>query len=106
MKRTPLRRHAPRVDNRVTPGEALAVFTRDGGCIALLYDPSHACLGRLTLAHVPELGKNGLGMKPPSDRYHMVSECYGANSGGTRPWSEMHRDIERAHLAKHYPDRA
>lgn len=98
-------RHEERVkpDNHVHPATRLAVFDRDGGCIALRYDPSHRCFGRLTPAHVPEADKNALGMKPPSDIYHLVAECLGANSGGTDPWSETHRDIERAHLAKHYP---
>lgn len=85
--------------------EALEVYRRDSGCIAAKYDPSHACYGRLTLAHVPELGENALGMKPPFDRYHLVVECLAANSGGTDPWSEQHHDIERAHLARHYPER-
>lgn len=107
VRKTPLRRRplAADDDRRVFPGERLAVFMRDGGCIARIYDPSHACDGRLTLAHVPEEGKNALGVKPPSDRFHLVAECLAANSGGTRPWSETHRDIERAHLAKHYPER-
>lgn len=117
MKRTPLvrkapmrraaivRRRKPKRDNRVPELEALHVLQRDGVCIALQYDPSHQCVGRLTLAHVPERGQNALGMKPPSDRYHLVAECYGANSGGLNPWSETHREIERAHLEKLYPGR-
>ncbi len=105
VRKAPFRRHAPRRDNRPPAAEVIAVITRDVVCIALTYDPSHSCFGRLTMAHVPELGENALGMKPPSDRYHLVAECLGANSGGTRPWSEMNRDKERAHLAKHYPER-
>jgi len=81
---------------------AQEVYERDRGCVAFRLDDTHRCFGRLTLAHVPELGKNALGKKPRSDRYHLVAECYGANSGGTRPWSEMHRDLERAWLAKFY----
>lgn len=85
--------------------EAGVVFQRDAGCIAARHDPDHRCEGRLTLGHVPALGQNALGKKPPFTRYHLVVECLAANSGGTRPWSETHRDIERAHLAKHYPER-
>jgi hypothetical protein len=114
LRRTPLRRRRIRVRRdvkssweppRIPVDEAYAVFLRDDGCIAAKYDPSHVCFGRLTLAHVPELGQNALGKKPPDDRYHLVAECLGANSGGLQPWSEMHRDIERRHLSKHYPDR-
>lgn len=78
------------------------VFARDQGCIAFKLDGLHRCSGQPTLAHVPELGKNALGKKPPDDKYHLVVECLGANSGGTQPWSEMHRDLERAWLAKFY----
>jgi len=81
---------------------AQEVYERDRICLALRFDGAHTCWGRLTLAHVPELGKNALGKKPPGDRYHLVVECLGANSGGLQPWSEMHRDLERAWLAKHY----
>lgn len=107
VRRTPLRRVSIRRKRlgaipSIDPAEALLVFQRDGGCVAAKYDPSHACFGRLTLAHVPELGKNALGMKPPDDRYHLLVECLGANSGGTQPWSETHRDVERAHLEKLY----
>lgn len=105
LKRTAMKRGRPKVDNRPHPSEVIAVIARDGGCIALKYDPSHSCEGRITMAHVPERGKNALGVKPPSDRYHMVAECLKANSGGTQPWSETHRDVERRHLAKFYPDR-
>lgn len=79
------------------------VYERDEGvCLAHRFDGLHKCQGGMTLAHVPELGKNALGKKPPDDRYHLVVECHGANSGGLRPWSEAHRDIERAWLAKFY----
>jgi hypothetical protein len=86
------------------PGDvAEEVYDRDQRtCLAFRFDGAHTCWGRLTLAHVPELGKNALGRKPPSDKFHLVAECVGANSGGLRPWSEMHRDIERAWLADHY----
>lgn len=81
---------------------AQEVYERDRVCLAFRMDGLHTCQGRLTLAHVPELGKNALGKKPPSDRYHLVVECMAANSGGLQPWSEMHRDIERAWLASKY----
>jgi len=109
IRRSPLRRRRPKPlsseEQREVMQEALDIYRRDNGCIAQRYDPSHHCEGRLTLAHVPELGQNALDKKPPFDRFHLVVECLGANSGGTRPWSEMHRDVERAHLAKMYPDR-
>lgn len=90
-------------ERRAAMEEALYVMHRDAGCIAARYDPGHSCEGRLTLAHVPREGMNALGHKPPFDRFHLVVECLGANSGGTRPWSETHRDVERAHLAKFEP---
>lgn len=107
LVRKPIRRR-PRLagaERKFRDEEAGVVFQRDRGCIAALYDSGHRCEGRLTLAHVPELGRNALGRKPDFDRYHLVVECLAANSGGTRPWSEMNRAIERAHLAKHYPER-
>lgn len=115
MKRTPLRRKTPlrrtRIDRRrkrnwspprIPPEEAHVVAVRDQGCIAAKYDASHVCFGRLTWAHVPVFGKNAYGKKPPDNRYHLVMECLGANSGGLQPWSELNHHIERAHLAKHY----
>lgn len=104
----PLRRRPPAVSSvaaQVNGEEALFVFQRDNGCVAARLDPAHECEGRLTLAHVPELGKNAYGVKPPFDRWHLITECWGANSGGLQPWSEMHRDLERRYLAMLYPAR-
>ncbi len=104
----PLRRRPPQrtaVAQRVDGEEALYVFQRDNGCIAYRLDAAHQCEGRLTLAHVPELGKNAEGKKPPFDRWHLVTECWGANSGGLNPWSETHRHLERKYLRMLYPDR-
>jgi hypothetical protein len=75
------------------------IFERDKGCVAARVDPEHVCLGRPTLEHVPELGKNALGKKPCPCRFHLLTLCYGANSGGTRPWGEMHRAEERAWIS-------
>ena len=87
----------------IDPDVAEEVYDRDRRtCLAFRLDGTHRCFGRMTLAHVPELGKNALNKKPPSDKYHLVVECFGANSGGLQPWSEMHRDLERAWLADFY----
>lgn len=93
----------PKRDNRVHPAVRLRVFTRDGGCVARQVDPSHACEGELTAEHVPIFGQNALGKKVDSTEEHLISLCRGANSGGTVPWGEMHRDLERAWLARWYP---
>ncbi len=70
------------------------VFERDGGCIARIFDIGqrvHECRDRwgtphspletwrMTLAHVPEVGQNAYGSKPPDDELHTVTECYGSN---------------------------
>ena len=55
-------RRKPRRDP-VTPGIALAIFTRDDGCLApRLGGTSHDCWGRLRIEHVkrePRMGRRG-----------------------------------------------
>lgn len=112
MKRTPLVRKAPMrrrakpkpPEERVHPSTVIRVLARDRFCVALQVDPSHACFGRVTMEHVPVLGENGLGVKPPPTEEHLIALCYGANSGGTQPWAEMHREDERRWLKRFYPD--
>lgn len=104
MKRTAIRRKPKPADQRIHPSTALRVFQRDEFCVARQVDPSHACEGRATLEHVPVLGENGLGVKPPPTEEHLIVLCLKANSGGTQPWGEMHREQERQWLKKFYPD--
>ena len=93
-----LRRHPRKPDDRVTPELAAYVFARDSyRCIATRFDPLHRCQGRLTFEHVPDAGDNVYGVRAPSDRWHGVAACLGANS--PEGWCSTHRDDERAWLA-------
>jgi hypothetical protein len=100
-RKSPLRRHPRPVEDRVTPALWQEVMWRDQFiCIAKRFDPSHVCQGRLTFEHVPEEGYNALNVRAPSDRYHGVAACLGANS--PEGWCSTHRDDERAWLHVHY----
>lgn len=79
------------------------VFNRDMGCIVPTVDrgESTPCKGMPTLDHVPERGKNGLGMKAPDDEAHLVTVCMYHHTG--RLWPETHRELERAYLARWWP---
>lgn len=39
------------------------------------------CFGRLTIEHVRDRDKPATGMKAPSDKWHTVLACLGANTG-------------------------
>jgi len=83
---------------RVTPELHDYVLERDGWrCIATRFDPTHRCQGQLTFEHVPDAGDNIYGVRAPSDKYHGVAACLGANS--PEGWCSTHRDDERAWLA-------
>lgn len=81
----------------------LTVFNRDMGCIVPYVDPDNdrPCKGMPTLDHVPERGRNGLGMKAPDDEAHLVTVCTYHHTG--QLWPERHRDLERAYLARWWP---
>jgi hypothetical protein len=94
-------------------------MARDGGCIVPLVDPvADVCKtrdgrvltgrGRLTgyleWAHVPEANDNALGDRAPSDRRHGVALCQHHHHNG---WENARgRELERKHLASHYPELA
>lgn len=91
------RRPRPEAE-RVTPDLHAYVLERDGWrCIATRFEPAHRCQGRLTFEHVPDLGDNIFGVRAPSDKYHGVAACLGANS--PEGWCSTHRGDERAWLA-------
>lgn len=121
-KRPKRRREGPTLHGEPCTMQTLRrhVFERDQGCIARVFaigrEP-HECrdkwgephspleVDRLTLAHVPERGQNGLGLKPPDDELHTVAECYGSNvltGPGQGPTHEL-REFERRWIAEHEP---
>lgn len=79
------------------------VMNRDMGCIVPYVDPDepHPCKGMPTLDHVPERGRNGLGMKAPDDEAHLVTVCSYHHTGVL--WPERHRELERQYLARWWP---
>ncbi len=81
------------------------VGKRDGyQCIVPYVDPAEPtpCKGMPTLDHVPERGRNALGKKAPDDEAHLVTVCAYHHTG--RLWPETHRELERAYLARWWPD--
>ncbi len=86
------------------PALRIRVFNRDMGCIVPTVDPeySYPCKGMPTLDHVPERGQNGLGTKAPDDEAHLVTVCMYHHTG--RQWPEGHRELERAYLARWWPE--
>ena len=86
--------------DRVTPKTALAVFTRDGECVAVkLGAPAAGCRGRLTLDHVrahPMMGK-----RAPSRPESMVALCEGhhLDTRAGANWATSHRPELRLYLA-------
>ena len=84
--------------DRVTPELALAVFERDGGCLAVRIgdeDPA-TCGGRLTLDHVKDAPR--MGKRAPSDARHLASVCERHHiwSG----WATSHRPLLREYLER------
>lgn len=94
----------------VTPGLALYIFQRDGGCLAVSIggeDPA-TCRGRLTADHVkdqPQIGapivKRGPERKhryrAPSDARHLVTVCEHHHVFGG--WATANRAALRDYLA-------
>ena len=56
------------------------------------------CWGRLTIEHVRDRDKPATGMKPPSDKWHTVLACLGANGG----WclTSAAKELERGYLGR------
>ena len=94
--------------DRVTPEMALAVLSRDGGCVAVKLGASPAgCRSPLTLDHVkdqPNVGdpivKRGKARRhsyrAPSDEAHLVAMCAGHHL--ENGWATSHRPELRAYL--------
>lgn len=93
----------------VPPDIALAVLTRDGGCLAVIIGEQSpaTCEGPLQLDHVkdqPKVGdpivKRGPERKhryrAPSDAAHLVSVCRGHHIGNG--WATSHRALLRDYL--------
>jgi hypothetical protein len=80
----------------VTPDVALAVLTRDQGCVAVKLGASPAaCRGRITLDHVRDHAAMG-GRRAPSDAAHLVSICAGHHL--ENGWATSHRPELREYL--------
>lgn len=94
--------------NVVTADVALAVLTRDKGCVAVALGASPAdCRGRLTLDHVkdqPHVGDPLIkradrhSYRAPSDERHLVSVC--AAHHLENGWATSHRPALREYLAR------
>ncbi len=68
----------------VTPDVALAVFTRDQGCVApRLGGSTMDCFGRNRIEHV-QSGYGRMGRRAPSDPAHLVTLCEGHTETGMR----------------------
>ena len=59
------------------------------------------CWGRLTIEHVRDRDKPATGMKPPSDKWHTLLACLGANTG----WclTSAAKELERQYLESVQP---
>ena len=69
--------------DRVSHETALAVFLRDGGCVApRLGGTEMDCWGRNTIAHVKDEPR--MGRRAPSDPAHLATVCQGHMEDGTR----------------------
>jgi hypothetical protein len=106
VRRTPLkaarRPHRPwaRADeDKVSPETYAYVMKRDGECVARKLDPEHRCEGIDGLDHVKDQAR--MGKRAPSDRWHLVRLCWGANVNG---WASAHRAAERTYLSRVEPD--
>lgn len=88
----------------VTPELRLAVFARDGGCIApYLGGTVHDCWGRLTIEHVKS--ELRMGKRAPSDLAHCVALCEGHTEPGMKAgyvWNtnSRNRALVRDYLAR------
>lgn len=88
----------------VTPELRLALFERDGSCIAPLVGGSALdCWGRSTIEHVKS--ELRLGRRAPSDMGHCVVLCEGHSENGSRggfQWNtaKQNRAAVRAYLER------
>lgn len=81
----------------VTDDVALAVLTRDAGCVAVALGESPAdCRGRLTLDHVKDQPR--MGKRAPSDPQHLVAIC--ENHHLWTGWATSHRPELREYLRR------
>lgn len=70
--------------DRVTPEMALAVLTRDGGCMAPRLGGSFMdCAGRNGLEHVQD-SYGRMGRRAPSDPAHLLTLCDGHREPGMK----------------------
>lgn len=77
----------------VTSQLRLAVFERDGGCVAPRLGATDDCAGRLTVDHVKDQPR--MGKRAPSDMAHLASLCYRHHLDG---WATSHRPELREYL--------
>lgn len=99
-------RRKPRTD-AVTPALRDFILDRDKVCVLARIDPDHMCRdqwgtphnpadrSKLTLEHVKT--ELRMGVRAPSDRWHLIALCAGANVGVP---SKVERQAFRAYLAK------
>lgn len=81
--------------DKVSPELALAVFERDGSCVAVRLGASPIdCGGRATLDHVKDQPR--MGKRAPSDERHLVALC--ENHHIWNGWATSHRPELRAYL--------
>ena len=79
----------------VSPELAIAVFARDGGCLApRLGGSAIDCGGRLTLDHVKDQPR--MGKRAPSNPAHLATIC--ENHHLWTGWATAHRPELRAYL--------
>lgn len=99
----PAPRPRPRKGQRdpVTPLLRLAVFQRDGGCIAPLLDPeSGECSGRAQVEHVKT--NHRLGKRAESDLAHLVTLCDGHTEPGMRSGRAWNLVAKNRQLVRRY----
>lgn len=96
--------------DRVPPKVALAVFARDGGCVApRLGGSMHDCWGRNRIEHVKAEPRMGKRAEPRMDR--LLTLCEGHSEPGMRAgyvWAtdRINRAACRAYLRSLYPEKA
>lgn len=94
-----MKRHARR--DPVTADVRLAVFARDGGCVAPRLGGSFLdCFGRLTLEHVKD--ELRLGVRAASDPAHLISLCQGHTEDGRKAGYQWNTDKRNRELVREY----
>lgn len=85
----------------VSPDLRIAVFTRDGDCVAPRLDPDAGpCRGPLTADHVKDEPR--MGVRAPSDAAHLVTLCEGhhLDTRAGANWATSHRPELREYLRR------